>query len=490
MPDDKRPNILWYCTDQQRFDTIAALGNSAIRTPAVDELVGEGVAFTQAYCQCPICTPSRASFMTGRYPASHHVMRNGNPRFPVEETLVSTLLADSGYDCGLIGKQHLSRANIVERRIENDGYRLFAWSHHPYPDWDEGHAYDEWLRSKGVDPQELYANLEDPGPGVPVELHQTTWASEVAIDFINEERDGPWMLNMNVFDPHPPFDPPQEYLDKYKPEDMPLPLFQPSDIEHQKRMVRIDQQMKEAIDPTAPFEEKEEKMAEGDSRFRAPTDFDARKIKACYYAMIELIDDQFKRIVDALKANGQYDNTLIIFTSDHGEMLGDHGLAYKGCRFFEGLVHVPLVISWPARFKHRAPSDALVELVDLAPTLLEAADLPIPDRVHGKSLLSILEGKTEKVKSRVICEYNDTLAGKNIEDNSHGIMVYDGRYKICVYQGHPECGEIYDLQNDPGEFDNLWDKPEHAALQAELIASALDMYLSTCDAGFQRTGRF
>lgn len=490
MSDHERPNILWYCTDQQRFDTIAALGYPDVRTPTVDQLVSEGVAFDRTYCQSPICTPSRASFMTGRYPASHHVHRNGNPHFPVEEVLVSTLLAEGGYDCGLIGKQHLSRANIVEQRIPNDGYRLFAWSHHPYPDWSEGHAYADWLEAKGVDPVALYENLESPGPGVPTELHQTTWASETAIEFINQPRSGPWMLNVNVFDPHPPFDPPAEYLERYNPDEMERPLFRPSDIEHQERMALIDQQTKKAIDPTVRPEPGEQKMAEGDSRFRAPENFDAAKIKACYYAMIELIDDQFKRIIEALKASGQYENTLIIFTSDHGEMLGDHGLLQKGCRFFDGLVRVPLVISWPARFRHRPPTDALAELIDLAPTVLDAAGLNIPSRMQGKSLLPLLEGKVDTVKDHVVCEYHDALAGVGMDDHSHGFMVFDGRFKICVYQGHPTCGEIYDLQSDPGEFENLWGHPEHAALQAELTACALDAYMRTCDAGMERTGRF
>jgi arylsulfatase len=484
-----RPNILWYCTDQQRFDTIAALGNPVIRTPTVDALVSEGRAFTQAYCQSPICTPSRASFMTGRYPASHHVNRNGNPHFPHEETLVTTLLAERGYDCGLIGKQHLSRSNILEKRVPSDGYRVFQWSHHPYPDWEAGHAYDDWLRAQGVDPVALYDSISSAGPGVPAELHQTKWASDVAIDFMNEPREGPWMLNMNVFDPHPPFDPPAEYLERYDPAAMPAPLFRQTDIHHQQRMRPIDQQMKEAIDPTAPRNETQAD-ADGDARFRAPTDFDAGLIKACYYAMIELIDDQLARIIAALKASGQYDNTLIIFTSDHGEMLGDHGLAYKGCRFFEGLIHVPMVISWPAGMQAQVPSDALVELVDLAPTLLDAAEIPIPEYMQGKSLLPLLRGECESVKSHVLCEYNDALAGLGMDDHSHGIMVYDGRYKICVYQGHHLLGEIYDLQQDPGEFNNLWNKPAHSALKTELLAAALDVYMASSDAGMQRTGRY
>jgi arylsulfatase len=488
MPSNEKPNILWYCTDQQRFDTIKSLGNPHINTPNLDALIEEGVAFKRTYCQSPICTPSRASFMTGRYPASHHVHRNGNPYFPPSESLISGMLEKSGYDCGLIGKQHLSRANIVEQRPEDDGYRFYKWSHHPYPDWPEGHAYADWVNAQGVDHEALYKKLgRDEGP--PVELHQTKWCSDMAIEFIGEERDGPWMLNINVFDPHTPFDPPPEYMAKYDPEKMPYPLFQESDVERQKDFVNIDQQTKIAINPYDPVPKVE--AATGDARFLAPRWFDARKIKAAYYAMIELIDDQFKRIIDTLKENGDYDNTIIIFTSDHGEMLGDHGLLQKGCRFFEGLSHVPLIMSWPAQGIKNCHSEALVELIDIVPTLLEAAEIDIPENIQGKSLLPIIRGEADphKNKDLVLCEYNDALAGKGIDDHTHGLMVFDGRYKICLYEGH-EIGELYDLNEDPGEYDNLWNKEEFASLKAEMTLKATQKFLNSSDAGLARVARF
>ena len=233
----EKPNILWYCTDQQRHDTIHSLGNRYINTPNIDRFIDTGVAFTQCYTQCPICTPSRATFLTGRYPATHHVQRNGNEYFPPGEVLVTKLLADAGYDCGLIGKLHLARSHDVTEKRTDDGYRVFNWSHHPQPDWQEDHDYDHWLRSeKGVDPHELYDEIRKAhyGPGVPAEYHQTTWCTERAIQFIEEEREGPWMLSINPFDPHPPFDPPQEYLDRYNPEDLPYPLFREGDIGRQR----------------------------------------------------------------------------------------------------------------------------------------------------------------------------------------------------------------------------------------------------------------
>ena len=172
-------------------------------------------------------------------------------------------------------------------------------------------------------------------------------------------------------------------------------------------------------------------------------------------------------------------------------MLGDHGLLQKGCRFFEGLSHVPLIMSWPGKSVKNVHSDALVEMIDIFPTLLEAAEIEIPDNVQGESLLPLMLGKKDAGthKEMVLCEYNDALAGKGIDDHTHGLMVFDGRYKICIYEGH-EIGELYDLETDPGEFDNLWEKEEFAALKAEMTLKATNKFLNSSDAGLARTGRY
>ncbi|MBL8380040.1 MAG: sulfatase-like hydrolase/transferase [Burkholderiales bacterium] len=484
--NQQRPNILWYCADQQRYDTIRALGQQHIETPALDALCGRGVAFRRAYSQSQICTPSRASFLTGRYPASHHVYRNGNAFFPAHEKLVTRMFADAGYDCGLVGKLHLSAAKYYEKRPD-DGYRTFLWSHHPTPDAARGHDYENWLRHEmKVDPIELYSSVNHfCGPGVPARYHQTTWVSEMAMRFITEQRDGPWLLSLNPFDPHAPFDAPPEYLAKIDPATLPPPLFRDSDIERQKAFAAIDQQTKVAVDPrvrrqAAPVVEVEHDLVAS----APPASYDALEVKANYYAMIRLIDDQFARIVDCLAATGQLDNTIIVYMSDHGELLGDHGLILKGCRFFEGLVRVPLIFSWPARFKRGLIADALVESVDVAPTLLEAAGLPVPEFMQGKSLLNLLEGRADpgQHKTRVVAEFKDSIGGPAHGDHSHGSMVCDGRYKSVVYHGHA-IGEIYDLQRDPGEFDNLWLDPGARDLKATLLKNHLDAMMATISAG-------
>ncbi|MCC6169290.1 MAG: sulfatase-like hydrolase/transferase, partial [Caldilineaceae bacterium] len=202
--------------------------------------------------------------------------------------------------------------------------------------------------------------------------------------------------------------------------------------------------------------------------------------------MIKLIDDQVGRMLDALEETGQRDNTVVIFMSDHGEMLGDHGLIQKGCRFYEGLVRVPLVWSWPGRFPAGLVSDALVELTDIAPTLLELAGQPVPIEMQGRSLLPILRGAAPPGHHRdaVRCEYYDAL---DLPDHSFGTMLRDARYKLVVYHGH-SLGELYDLQNDPHEFTNLWDDPDFAALKCDLLQRSFDDSMLAMDRGPARIG--
>jgi arylsulfatase len=472
------PNILWICTDQQRYDTIHALGNEHIRTPNLDRLVAEGVAFTRAYTQSPICTPSRACFLTGRYPSTLHVNRNGNAFFPDSAPLITRTLADVGYDCGLVGKLHLSAANGRVEVRPDDGYRVFEWSHHPQPEdfWPtEQHAYQRWLRECGVDWDEAYGAQAVSGwnkqtsyrPGIAAEYHQTTWCANETIAHIRQDRQGPWLMSVNPFDPHPPFDPPPEYLERMDVGSMPLPLFRPEELQSQLAFEGIDHQTESPL---------------------SPEDYDARRMIAAYYAQIELIDDQVGRLMDALEASGQREDTIVIFTSDHGEMLGDHGLVLKGCRFYEGAVHVPLIISWPGHWRQGLRSEALVELADIVPTLLQATDLPASEDVQGISLLPILSGEADAHVHHdfVRCEYHDAL---DRSFASHGNMIFDGRHKLVVYHGHA-IGELYDLQEDPNEFWNLWDEPEAMQLKHELIVRLFDAVMMATDNGQPRVGRY
>ena len=458
-----RPNILWYCTDQQRFDTIKALGNPYVNTPNIDKLVESGVAFTHAYCQSPICTPSRSSFLTGLYPARLHNTRNGNDTFPDYPPLVTKLVADAGYRCGNIGKFHLtSSGHRTEPRLD-DGMTYWQFSHAPRDDWEEGHHYAEWVRERGGD----LDSMRDSPDRVPPEYHQTTWATECALEFIDAKSPEPWLLCVNIYDPHPPFIPPKFYADMFVAEDMPGPYYREEDLETQKKLAGIDFQG-EALPP------------EG---------HDAKRMQAFYYAMIKQIDDQFQRVVEHLEATEQLENTVIIFTSDHGESLGDHGLLQKGCRFYEGLVRIPLILSWPGHFLNNVQRDALVELLDLTSTIVELAGLEQPEYMQGKSLLPLLteDSAIDQHREFVRSEYFDALDPFFTDGSGAFATMYrNRRYKLSVYHGH-NIGELYDLEEDPWEFNNLWDNPDYAEVKAELIYRSFDAHVMlTTDVGSKR----
>ncbi len=466
--DDRRPNVLWICTDQQRWDTIACLGNEHIRTPNIDRIAKEGTTFLNTFCQSPICTPSRASFLTGKYASTVHGCSNGNDRWSEAAPLVTKLLSDSGYCCGLAGKLHLAGCHgRVEPRPEDDGYTVFHWSHSNLDIWPEGHAYADWVKEKGGNLGELYQETGYMEP----ELHQTKFCADQAIEFMETDWEKPWLMSVNIFDPHLPWDPPKSYLERYDPDAMPDPLFRESDLEAQAKLKALD------------F------MSVG----RRPEEFQAKEKIAAYYAMIEQIDDHVGRLLESLERTGQRENTIVIFTSDHGEMLGDHGLISKGCRFYEGLVHVPLIISWPGFIQEGKRKEALVELTDIAPTLLDYAGVTIPKDMVGRSLRKMLEGDLDQHRQFVRCEFYQALSllAPKREDweGSFATMIRTDRYKLAVYHGH-EFGELFDLEKDPDEFENLWDNPDYAEKRFELMKQAFDQTAFAVDLGSEQVCAF
>ena len=301
---------------------------------------------------------------------------------------------------------------------------------------------------------------------MPAELHQTTWASERAIEFIGQTHEKPWLLNVNIYDPHEPFIPPRSYAEQFDPAAMPGPHFRASDLAAQALLAECDFQ----------------------NEVRTPEDHDAKGAQARYYAMIAQIDDQFARILAALEATGQRDNTVIIFTSDHGEALGDHGLMWKGCRFYEGLVRVPLIFSWPGRFGGDVQCDELVELLDLSATLLDLTGVPQPDYQQGKSLLPILRGEANgEHRPFVRSEYFDALDPHFTGGSGTFATMHRTRqHKLSVYHGKG-IGELFDLEADPWEHENLWNDPAHAELKHRLLAESFDAHvLLTTDVGSER----
>lgn len=493
----RQPNILWICSDQQRFDSLGCYGNPFVQTPNLDRLAQNGLLFEHAYCQSPVCTPSRASFLTGRYPRTTRCRQNGQA-IPPDEILVTRLLAEAGYTCGLSGKLHLSPCNpkaspTGEPRI-NDGYAEFHWSHTPLPskvlpvpvtrngrleyelpnvpdaNWPTN-EYQLWLKEQGVPYRRVpFRGSKQVQVSVEPEYHQTTWCAQKAITFIemNASFDRPWLFSVNPFDPHHPFDPPEEYLQPYldRLDEIPLPNYTPGELENKPPFQKIDHQYA--------YNNPELYSAAG------MNDDEHRLVRAAYWAMIDLIDAQVGRMLDALEVTGQLDNTIVIFMSDHGEMLGDHGIYLKGPYFYEPAVRAPLIISGPGIAPGRR-SPALVELTDLAPTLLEAAGLPRHPGMQGHSLWPMLAGLAglDHHRDDIYSEYYNALVSHK-EPTAQTTMLRTERHKLVVTHGL-NIGELYDLAEDPNETNNLWAEPEHQALKLEMFQRLCDRMAWTVD---------
>jgi len=389
---------------------------------------------------------------------------------------VTRLLDSAGYVCGLSGKLHLSPCDprvcpVRERRID-DGYSEFFWSHHPDGHWPKG-DYNEWLRDKGLKyGRQPFGDSRYVETSMAAEHHQTTWCAQKAIDFLEEEAHSkhPWLFSVNIYDPHHPFDPPLEFLQPYldQLDEIPLPNYVEGELENKPLVQRTDH--------TGAYGGQKSLYP-----FNQMNDADHRLIRAAYWAMCDLIDVQVGRMLDALERTGQLDNTIVIFMSDHGEMLGDHGIYLKGPHFYEGATRVPLLISWPGHIKAQR-SSALVELVDLAPTLLEATGLPIDEGMQGRSLWPLLAGKksADHHRDSVYCEHYGTTHHAAGQKGAYATMIRTQNHKLTVFHGE-KGGELYDLKRDPKETRNLWCAGEYAAIKMDLFQQLTDRMAWTVD---------
>lgn len=466
------PNVLLICTDQQRFDAVAAAGNPHIQTPNLDRLAAEGVLFENCYVQNPVCSPSRASLMTGRYVPAHGLHANGVDIDPTTEVFTKRL-ADEGYDCGLVGKFHLGscQGGRLEPRLD-DGFRVFRWAHDPYVGSSEN-AYHRWLKASHPD---LFASASRGGDGehtwdaMPTEAHYSRWIGNETIDFLTSSRDNdkPFFFVANFFDPHHGFGAPKEYLDRYDPAALPAPVTREGELAGKPPI----------------FEEASQRSYAGHARgFVEYTDDELQETKAAYYAMVSLVDDEVGRILDALEREGLADNTMVVFTSDHGEMLGDHQLMLKGPFMYDCAVRVPLIVRWPGHIAQGRRQE-LVQWIDLAPTFLAAAGIEAPPTFQGASLLPLLAGDGEGWRDWALCQYRDS--GHSYDPPVHVTMLRHDRWKLVVHHGQPastrkRTGELYDLEADPAELVNLWSDPWHAQTRAELQELLLDVLVATED---------
>lgn len=507
----KKPtNILFIHTDQQRTDTMGCYGNKLIKTPNIDEFSKTAVTFTNAHCTHPLCSPSRATWITGEYIHSHGLWRNGTALDPKRDNVVKAL-RDNGYATCVIGKAHLTPYqadpkhftesmhlnNPVIKPTEKECWDFWENSkfENGYYGFDDvrlalGHGdygmsgghYGLWMHKNHADKLPLF--LRENGKNedvsfdawksvVPLEVHSTTWITDQVEDYISNNKDKPFFMSVGFQEPHPPFQPPEPYCDMYDPEDMPEPFGTVDDFgkdlpEHIKHYI---------------------------TRNNVPnlTKKRFKEILALYYGMMTLVDDSIGQIFETLKKHDLTENTVVIFTSDHGDWMGDHGLHRKGGVHTKGLTQIPLIIRWPSVSKDDLKVCDVASQIDLAATIYDIANIRPHYTNQGISLRKVLTGEIDKNRDYALIEhvheqYNqDGMYEKNIFPNLDKSKLKDKiQTKIINHEEKDmvmktvvtneyrfttaptfNYGELYDLINDPDEQNNLFDMDTQLQSKAE-----------------------
>lgn len=452
-----QPNILFLVADEYRHDCLGVAGHPIVKTPNFDRLAREGVRFTQAYVASPVCSPSRATMFTGRYPPAHGVLNNGMP-FNAGEIVLPKFLHDRGYTTAIYGKSHLQFS---------DGTFDFA----EITAGGDGAAYQAFLRASGqmikgsantaavegtlVSPEKTPLRI---GTSVlPEDTFPEAWEASHAVDFLRAQRgrDKPWFLFVSMLKPHSEFVIPAPFDKMYAAKDMLLPktfkpgMALPSDFAAGG----------ESEGEGAAKKKKREKVDGPGSPARLfINDADIlREVTAHYYGAVSLVDKHMGRILAALDELGMRDNTIVVFTADHGNMLGERNRMFKGV-MYESSARVPFLLRAPGRVPGGKVNTAVVDNTTIMPTLLDLAGLPMPPAVQGKSLAPLLRSAGPAPDA----------AYSYLSDK----MVRQGDWKLIVPLTRSRSGkpELYNVARDPDEQTNLYGKPEAAEAQAKLTA--------------------
>lgn len=481
----KKPNILLITSDQQHFTTLGML-NDKIQTPNLDRLAREGMLFERAYCPNPTCTPTRASLITGLYPSQHGAWTLGT-KLPESVPTIGDYLLDEGYRTALIGKAHFQPTRETEEYSSLESMPILQdlnfWKSFDQKFYGFDHVelarnhtnehlvgqhYALWLEEKGctnwrdyfLPPTGTMSAEETYHWNIPEEYHYDAWIAERTNAMMDHyrESDEPFFLWSSFFDPHPDYFAPSPWDTMYDDVDFEMPEVTPGEHEKNPPHFKLSQQS------DADFSAWKETgyYCHGMHPHTSVTPEKARKNMSVYYGMVSLMDKYIGKILDKLEETGMKNNTLVIFTTDHGHFFGQHGLHAKGPFLYEDMIKVPLIASMPGQIPAGVRSSAIQSLVDIVPTCMDFCGLTVPPTMSGISEKDVWMGIQKKARDHAICEHHH-------EPTTIHLKSYIGeRYKITVYYNQT-YGELFDLQNDPGEIRNLWEEPEYQTLKQELL---------------------
>jgi choline-sulfatase len=448
-----RPNVLILIADDHAAWTLGCEGDPRRATPRLDRLAAQGVRFDHAYCNSPLCTPSRQSFITGRLPHAVGVTQLTTP-LPEEAVTLGDWLGGRGYRTAAIGKMHFNDRGDhgFAEQLDTPQWQRFLKSHPPAG----GDHRRPWHPFQ--DPAAVWLNAACRDYGLPAESMEATYFADRAADFFRRHRDDPFALVVSFHEPHSPFPFPREWRGRYRPEQFPVP-------------------------PVSDFDRREQPLV-----FAPLKPDDVRGIAAAYFTSLSWVDHQIGRVLDALDASGLADDTIVVYWGDNGYLLGQHGRFEKHC-FYEQAVRVPLMFRWPGHLPAGRMVSDLVEMVDVFPTLLALCGLEErPSDLDGRSLVPLLLGR-RGARGR------DVVVGEYPENEE--AMARSPRYKLIVGTGrrkrqdgyitaHPLPGpyeRLYDLQTDPDETTDLAGRPDLAGVVAELRRRLHDRLVTTRGAG-------
>lgn len=496
-----RPNFLVIMTDQQRADHLGCYGNGIVQTPHIDGLAARGTRFDKFYVANPICQPNRAALATGQLTSVNGCRQNGIP-LGLDCTTYADVLRSVGYRTGLVGKAHFQNVSPVpaqapkaqgtgeappnpfdlarrsQRRGSDYAHEIRkTWIDDPdhdvprpyygfdhlrlcigHGDQVEGH-YSAWLHDRldgAPDPRGRAASLgNDPAApqiwrtAVPEDLYPTAYVGEEACAFLQVPSEDPFLLVASFPDPHHPFTPPGRYFDMYDPADISLPesFAHPTAARkdlpyHIQRVYEIGAEKPDAYWP-----------------FHSDAEA-TRRIIALNYGAITLVDDWVGRILAALETSGKADNTIVVFMSDHGDYMGDHGTVLKHGLHSHGLIRVPLIWADPRR--EAGVSSLQGNAIDFAPTLLQAAGIKCPVGMQGRDLLA-----EDAADLPVLIEDSGLAFASDDGQTASRTLVHQG-WRMSIFEGS-DLGELYDLEADPHELSNLWADPAVAARKADMM---------------------
>ncbi len=474
MPD--RPNILLICTDQQRRDTMACYGNDVVVTPNVTALADQSFVFENCYVTVAVCSPARASLLTGLYPHTAGVIKNSVP-LPDSSPSIAELAPDEYYTAKF-GKWHLG--NDLVRQHGFDEWVATEDEHESNPthtrraDRLRHSEYFEFLGAHGYIPhQRTDAGLafsQQQRSMLPEEHTMSTFLGDNVANFIRRNTDQPWMMSAMFFEPHPPYNGP--FNDLHDPADVPTsPIFlrMPDDNTPLWHRRRAQHNLSgELTDTFQVYDHLSPSLDEGAEERPLRTEDDWRALRARYFGLVTLMDRGVGKVLDALEESGQADRTVVIFTSDHGDGVGDRGMLGTKRAFYEEISGVPLLMRVPWLNRSQTRVGGNIGHVDIVPTLLELMRVPsssMPNHLQGKSRVDVLEGRTELCDDVFMQWYEHPptvpLGNDDIErmaQVSWRSVVTADRWKLNLSPGD-QC-ELYDLNADPYEMHNLFDDQE------------------------------